>query len=105
MKLLDFTKTIKNKTDEESKDYAILFGDIFYSKLKKYQDINESNHKVSPTKLTNGRWMICADVLRESLVGTLYQNVFDTLINEEVEIVDIKTAISLIPVSEESPIP
>jgi len=101
-KLSDFTKKVELMSDEESKKQAIVFSDTFYTTLQNIQSNNKTNHRVSPTKLTDGRWMICADVVRESLVGTLYKDVFNTLYSSQVDVIPIKDAISLLPVSEDA---
>jgi len=101
-KLSDFTKKVELMSDEESKKQAIVFSDTFYTTLQNIQSNNKTNHRVSPTKLTDGRWMICVDVVRESLVGTLYKDVFNTLYSSQVDVIPMKDAISLLPVSEDA---
>ena len=64
----------------------------------------DARNRVAPVQLSDGRWMLCADVLREALTGGLYAEGFALLPPELFSVVDVipmADAVALLPIAEE----
>lgn len=105
MTLADNLPTIAGMTDAEAKTLALVFGDAAKSALEAVQAQRPDAHnRVAPVQLSDGRWMLCADVLREALTGGLYAEGFALLPPELFSVVDaipMADAVALLPVAEE----
>ena len=109
MTLADNLPTIAAMTDAEAKTLALVFGDEAKSALEAVQSQRPDAHnRVAPVQLSDGRWMLCADVLREALTGGLYAEGFALLPPELFSVVDaipMADAVALLPVAEDPPAP
>jgi hypothetical protein len=95
---------IQNKSYEELKDLALVFNDSLKNILEATQETFNSQHKASPVELTDGRFMLCADLLTEIQSGGLYSQGFgllDTDLFSQVEVISMEEAKTLLPVSSE----
>lgn len=105
MTLIDNLPTIAGMTDAEAKALALVFGDEAKSALEAVQAQRPDAHnRVAPVQLSDGRWMLCADVLREALTGGLYAEGFALLPPELFSVVDVipmADAVALLPAAEE----
>ena len=94
----------QNKTYEELRDLALVFNSSLKNILESTQETFESKHKASPVELTDGRFMLCADLLTEIRSRGLYSQGFrllDADLFTQVEIIPMEQAASLLPVSSE----
>jgi hypothetical protein len=95
---------IQNKSYEELKDLALVFNDSLKNILEATQETFNSQHKASPVELTDGRFMLCADLLTEIQPGGLYSQGFGLLdadLFSQVEVISMEEAKTLLPVSSE----
>lgn len=96
----------QNKSYEELKGLALVFNSSLKNILEATQETFQSKHKASPVELSDGRYMLCADLLTEIHPGGLYSQGFgllDTDLFAQVEVISTEEASALIPVvSEES---
>ena len=95
---------IQNKSYEELKNLALVFNSSLKEILESTQETFNSQHKASPVELTDGRFMLCADLLTEIQTGGLYSQGFGLLDNDlfaQVEIISMEEASALLPVSLE----
>jgi hypothetical protein len=95
---------IQNKSYEELKDLALVFNDSLKNILEATQETFNSQHKASPVELTDGRFMLCADLLTEIQSGGLYYQGFgllDTDLFSQVEVISMEEAKTLLPVASE----
>lgn len=91
----------QNKSYEELKDLALVFNVNLKNILEATQATLQSNHQASPVELTNGSYMLCADLLTEIGPGGLYSQGFgllDTDLFSQVSVISMAEAQSLIPV-------
>lgn len=80
MTLADLLPTVAGMTDAEAKALALVFGDDAYNALLAAQAQRpDARDRVAPVQLTDGRWLVCADVLREAATGGLYAEGFALL--------------------------
>ena len=94
----------QNKSYEELKGLALVFDSNLKSILESTQETFQSKHKASPVELTNGSYMLCADLLTEIHPGGLYAQGFgllDTDLFAQVEVVSMEEASALLPVASE----
>jgi hypothetical protein len=89
-------------TYETAKQFALVFGQEPYLALQATgaQHPN-SQHRVSARQLTDGRWMLNADLLTEIGNGGLYSEGFGSLdpaLFELVEVFPIQDALALLPI-------
>lgn len=86
-------------------NYALVFSADLRSRLEATQDEQKNlRHKVKPVALTDGRWMLCADVLKEVGPMGLYGAGFSRLdpsFFSQVEILPFEEAFALLPKNEE----
>ncbi len=95
---------IQNKSYEELKNLALVFNSSLKEILEATQETFNSQHKASPVELTDGRFMLCADLLTEIQSGGLYSQGFgllDTDLFAKVEVISMEKASNLLPVSLE----
>ena len=102
MNLLELIQ--QNKSYSELKGLALVFNSSLKDILEATQETFASQHKASPVELTDGRYMLCADLLTEIQPGGLYNQGFGLLDSDlfaQVEVISMEEAATLIPVSEE----
>ena len=94
----------QNKSYEELKSLALIFNSSLKNILEATQETFASKHKAFPVELTDGRFMLCADLLTEIKPGGLYSQGFgllDTDLFSQVEVISMEEATALIPVASE----
>jgi hypothetical protein len=94
----------QNKSYEELKDLALVFNASLKNILEATQETFNSQHKASPIALTNGSYMLCADLLTEIQPGGLYSQGFGLLDNDlfaQVGVISMEEVSALLPVAEE----
>jgi hypothetical protein len=94
----------QNKSYEELKGLALVFDSNLKNILEATQETFASKHKASPVELTDGRYMLCADLLTEIGDKGLYKQGFGLLdadLFARVEVLTMEEASALLPVPEE----
>jgi hypothetical protein len=94
----------QNKSYEELKSLALILNSNLKNILEATQETFASKHKASPVELTDGRFMLCADLLTEIAPGGLYAQGFgllDTDLFAQVEVISMEEASALLPVASE----
>ena len=94
----------QNKSYEELKALALVFSSSLKDILEATQETFSSKHKASPVELTDGRFMLCADLLTEIHPGGLYSQGFSLLdvdLFAQVEVITMEEASALLPQPEE----
>ena len=102
MNLLELLQ--QNKTYTELKDLALVFDSNLKSVLESTQNTYQSKHHVAPVELTNGTYMLCADLLTEIGPKGLYSQGFGLLDSDlfpQVNVITMEEASALLPVAEE----
>jgi hypothetical protein len=102
MNLLELIQ--QNKSYEELKDLALVFDVNLKNILESTQATLESKHKASPVELTDGSYMLCADLLTEIGQKGLYAQGFgllDTDLFTQVSVITMEEASALLPVASE----
>jgi hypothetical protein len=101
MTLVDLLPTVAGMTDADAKALALVFGDDAHSALLAAQAQRpDARDRVAPVQLTDGRWLVCADVLREAAMGGMYAEGFALLPSELFDTVDVMPwddAVALLP--------
>lgn len=101
MTLADLLPAITGMTDADAKALALVFGDAPYNALLAAQAQRpNARDRVQPVQLTDGRWLVCADVLREAASGGLYAEGFALLPSElfsDVDVMPWDDAVALLP--------
>ena len=101
MTLTDLLSQAATLTDAEAKGYALVFDQAAYDVLIAAQEQQpNAQHRVGPVQLTDGRWMLCADLLTEIGPKGLYAEGFKLLsadLFDQVEVIDWVEAVKLIP--------
>lgn len=109
MTLADLLPQLSTLTDADAKGYALVFGDEPYAALTDAQQQQQqltSQHRAAPVQLTDGRWMLCADLLTEIHPGGLYADGFLLLPSElfdQVVVMPWVEAVELLPPPEPQP--
>lgn len=89
----------------EAKNYALVFSTDLRDRLESVQaEHGDPRHRVKPVGLTDGRWMLCADVLTEVGERGLYSAGFgylDPALFSQVEVIAWADAVALLPQPEE----
>jgi hypothetical protein len=102
--LADLLPQLATMTDADAKGYALVFGDEAHEALLAAQaERPTAQHRAAPVQLTDGRWMLCADLLLETAPGGLYAEGFAALPPElfsQVDVMPFADAAALLPVSE-----
>ena len=94
----------QNKSYEELKSLALILNSSLKNILESTQETFQSKHKAAPVELSNGSYMLCADLLTEIQPGGLYAQGFgllDTDLFAQVEVISMEEAAALIPVASE----
>ena len=94
----------QNKSYEELKDLALILNSSLKNILESTQETFQSKHKASPVELSDGSFMLCADLLTEIQPGGLYSQGFGLLDSDlftQVEVISMEQASALIPVVSE----
>jgi hypothetical protein len=94
----------QNKSYEELKGLALVFNSSLKTILESTQETFQSKHKASPVELTDGRFILCADLLTEIHPGGLYKQGFGLLdadLFAQVNVISMEEASALLPVSDE----
>lgn len=94
----------QTKSYEELKALALVFNSSLKNILEATQETFQSKHKAAPVELTDGRFMLCADLLTEIHPEGLYAQGFgmlDSNLFSQVEVISMEEASALIPVSFE----
>jgi hypothetical protein len=91
---------------QTSKQYALLLDATLRDRLAAVQaEHGDPRHRVQPVALTDGRWMLCADLLTEVGEGGLFASGFahlDPQLFSQVEVVPMADALALLPQAEEA---
>jgi len=85
-------------------DHALLFDAALAQRLAEVQaEHGDPRHVPSPRRLTDGRFMLTADILTECVPGGLVYGGFsqlDAARFDEIEVVSLREALALLPASE-----
>jgi hypothetical protein len=91
---------------QTSKQYALLLDTTLRDLLAAVQaEHGDPRHRVQPVALTDGRWMLCADLLTEVGEGGLFASGFahlDPQLFSQVPVVPMAEALALLPQQEET---
>jgi hypothetical protein len=98
-------ESLLNSNIEVLREYALIFSSELAAEVEnKWTQFGDTNCVPSPVLLTNGKYMLCADILTEIQPGGLLHNMW---INSNVativagtEIVLLRDIIPLIPTSD-----
>ena len=89
---------------ENLKEYGLVFSEPTKLLLDEAQNsLPNRQHQVQPIQLTNGDWLLCADILSEIGESGIYRQWFLALPQEhfnEVEIVNWNETVALLPTPE-----
>ena len=102
MKPLDYIATNPSVEDMESK--ALLFSAALNDAMRAKQGNIETNHRITPRLLTDGRYGIRALTFTECNAGGIFHELFsvlDTAILNTAELVEMSEMVALLPVYEE----
>ena len=102
MNLLELIQ--QNKSYEELKGLALVFNSSLKDILEATQETFQSKHKASPVELTDGSFMLCADLLTEIGDKGLYKQGFGLLDQDlfpQVSVISMEEASALLPQPEE----
>ena len=94
----------QNKSYEELKSLALILNSNLKNILESTQETFQSKHKAAPVELSNGSYMLCADLLTEIQPGGLYSQGFgllDTDLFSQVSVISMSEAAALLPVASE----
>ena len=101
MNLTDLIPQVGTLTDAEAKRHALVFSQGPYDALLAAQTARpDAHHRTAPVQLSNGQWMLCADLLTEIRPGGLYADGFSLLPAElfaEVGVMQWADAVALLP--------
>jgi hypothetical protein len=90
-------------TYEQGKQYALVFSEELKNRLEEIQTENPSQHIAKPVATTDGRYLLCGDILSEVGYKGIFQNGFSLLDSErfnEIEVMSWQEGIDLLPVPE-----
>ena len=90
----------------DAKGYALVFGDALAGRLAKvWQQYGSTNCVPMPRQLTDGRWMLCADILTEigpgGLLESMWANVDQSAVMANVEVIPWADAVAMLPQPQE----
>jgi hypothetical protein len=104
MKLADLLPLSSSMTDAELKGYALVFNNSLRGVLAQVEGGRpNAKHRTGPVVLTDGRYLLCADLLSEIGPEGLYADGFANLppdLFDQVEIIPWSEAVALIPQPE-----
>jgi hypothetical protein len=104
MTFTELLNTIASITDEQSKTYGLVFDETTYQTVMSLQEQNPSQHQIAPVTLTDGRYALCADILREAVLGGIYASGFSLIpqeLYENVGVMSWSDVVEMLPKSEE----
>jgi hypothetical protein len=104
MTLADLLPLVPTMTANDAKALALVFDQTGCDALQQAQP--DGQHRAAPVQLTDGRWMLCADLLTEIHPGGLYAAAFARLPQDafdQVEVMPWADAVALVPVPEVEP--
>ena len=102
MKPLDYIAS--NPSTEDMASKALLFSAALNNAMQAKQGNIDTNHRITPVELTDGRYGIRALTLTECNEGGIFHKLFsvlDTAILNTAELVDMSEMVALLPVYEE----
>ena len=87
---------------EDAKGYALVFGDALSQRLAEvWQQYGSTNCVPMPRQLTDGRWVLCADILTEigpgGLLHAMWANVDQAVVMAGVEVIPWTDAVAMLP--------
>lgn len=88
---------------EDAKQYALVFGDALSQRLAEvWQQYGSIKCVPTPSRLTDGRWMLCVDILTEigpgGLLKSMWSNVDQAVVMANVEVIPWADAVAMLPV-------
>lgn len=102
--LAQFLPTVAGMTDDQAKGYGLVLSQAAYNAiLAAQQQRPNARHRAAPVATTDGRWILCADLLREVGPGGLYHDGFELLPQQlftSVEVIPWADAVALLPAPE-----
>lgn len=105
MTFADLLSQIPGMTDADAKGYALVFGDEAHAQFIEIQQTQaEAQHQATPVQLTDGRWLLCADLLLEIGPNGLFADGFALLppaLFEAVEVVPWEEVVPLVVTRED----
>jgi hypothetical protein len=108
MNLSDLLTALPSLSLADLQAKALVFGDTTLTALQDAQALRPgAQHRAQPVQLTDGRWMLSADLLSEVGVGGLYHDGFELLpsaLFPSVEVLPWDDAIALLPPPPEMPL-
>jgi len=104
MNLTELLPMAGSMTDAELKEYALIFNNSLRGILAQVEgERPNSRHRTGPVDLTDGRYLLCADLLTEVGPKGLYADGFAQLppdLFDQVEVLHWSEAVELIPQPE-----
>lgn len=105
MKLTDLTFPINH---QEASQYALVFSELLANKISEIQLIHgPANCRLSPLLLSNGKFMLYADILTEinsgGLLYSTWLSIDQEILNNDVEVFLLSDVLSLIVEQEIRP--
>ena len=104
MTLADLLPLVPTMAAADAKALALVFDQTGCDALQQAQP--DGQHRAAPVQLTDGRWMLCADLLTEIHAGGLYAAAFARLpqdVFDQVEVMPWADAVALLPAPEVEP--
>lgn len=102
--LAQFLPQVPGLTDVEAKSFALVLTQAAYDAILEAQAARlGARHRAAPVATTDGRWVLCADLLREVNEGGLYREGFALLpqgLFATVTVIPWDQAVALLPVPE-----
>lgn len=102
MTIADLSLPISTET---ARGYALVFSDALAVRLAEvWAQHGTTNAVPNPRRLTDGRWMLCADILTEiqpgGLLHAMWANVDQGVVLSSVEVLPFAEAVALLPLQE-----
>jgi hypothetical protein len=102
--LAQFLPQVQSLTDHEAKSFGLVLPQAAYDAILAAQAQRpDACHRAAPVATTDGRWILCADLLREVGPGGLYHDGFELLppaLFASVTVIPWDEAVALLPVAE-----
>lgn len=85
-----------------AKGYALVFDATLAGRLSQvWRQYGNTNCVPTPSRLTDGRWMLCADILTEigpgGLLHAMWHNVDQSAVMASVEVIPWADAVAMLP--------
>lgn len=92
-------------TDAVGKQHALVFGDALAGRLAEvWRQHGSTNCVPTPSRLTDGRWMLCADILTEigpgGLLHAMWANVNQAVVVANVQVIPWADAVAMLPLAQ-----